>query len=340
MQEHDQNLGMEFVWWMGVVEDRQDPQKAGRYRVRIIGAHTENKSDLPSEQLPWAQTLVSVNVALKEGDFVMGFYVDGHDAQVPVIMGSLHGVPAELRPASKGFSDPRTAAQLKAAPKPPKSLRVSSGPVSITEGTGQRNPHPLNESTVSRMARNEKTSLTPIQFKKNTITSGVPTAGGGSWSEPTTPYAAQYPYNHVIETEAGHLIELDDTPGAERLHIYHRSGTFDEVHPDGTKVSRVHATHYEIVLGDKNIVVHGDVNITASGAINLKAGGDLVLEAAGDVNISALGQIKTQGTTQSHVASGPMDLSGIPMNLNGPGVVSGTPPTPVTVVTAGSITLE
>ena len=43
-----------FIWWVGVVEDRQDPLKLGRCRVRCIGWHAEDKMRLPTEHLPWA----------------------------------------------------------------------------------------------------------------------------------------------------------------------------------------------------------------------------------------------------------------------------------------------
>lgn len=70
---------------------------------------------------------------------------------------------------------------------------------------------------------------------------------GGVFKEPPTPYGAQYPYNHVRESEpspgrdvsnedppknCGHIEEWDDTPGAERLYRQHKSGTFEEIHPD------------------------------------------------------------------------------------------------------------
>ena len=38
-----------FLWFVGVVEDRGDPQKAGRVRVRAVGHHTSNKEKLPTD---------------------------------------------------------------------------------------------------------------------------------------------------------------------------------------------------------------------------------------------------------------------------------------------------
>ena len=78
----------------------------------------------------------------------------------------------------------------------------------------------------------------------------------GFWDEPDPKsikkYAAVYtsgvyPYNHVHESESGHIHEMDDTPGGERLFTQHKSGTFEEIHPTGTKVVKVIGDNYEIV---------------------------------------------------------------------------------------------
>lgn len=179
-----------------------------------------------------------------------------------------------------------------------------------------RYPSRLGEPTFSRLARNEKISQTPIQSKKNSV-STASIAGGGSWSEPATKYAAVYPYNRVMETESGHILEFDDTPGAERIHIYHRSGTFDEYHPDGSKVTRINKDAYEIVVSDKNVYVKGSLNITADQDITLKAGQSITIEAGTDVKIKAGATFSSEaGATQEHKSGGPMTLKGIPMNLN------------------------
>jgi hypothetical protein len=320
----DTNIGSQFVWWTGVVESRQDPKKVGRCRVRIVGSHTDLKSVIPTADLPWAHPLIPLNdnasLQIKEGDYVVGFYLDGQDSQVPIIMGILPGIPVALPAATEGFADPRTGAELSSAPRQPGASR------------GVRYPSRLNESTLSRLARNEKISQTPIQSKKTGVARAVPTAGPGTWSEPATDYAAVYPYNRVMETESGHILEFDDTPGAERIHIYHRSGTFEEVQADGTKVTRIKADAYEVVVGEKNIYINGDCNITAQNDINIKAGMNVKIEAGANIILNATGAITTQGALQSHTAAGPMSLTGIPMNLNGPPGVILPPPLPVVVV--------
>jgi hypothetical protein len=52
-------------------------------------------------------------------------------------------------------------------------------------------------------------------------------------------FAARYPYNRMYETESGHIFEIDNTPGKERLRAKHTSGTDIEVSPNGDTVSRI-----------------------------------------------------------------------------------------------------
>lgn len=88
-------LGMsEFIWWMGVIEDRIDPLSMGRCRVRIMGQHSDNKSLVPTDTLPWATPLFPINNSMNwstplVGDWVVGFFMDGQNAQFPVMMGVL-----------------------------------------------------------------------------------------------------------------------------------------------------------------------------------------------------------------------------------------------------------
>ena len=56
--------------------------------------------------------------------------------------------------------------------------------------------------------------------------------------EPKTAYNAQYPLNNVYQSAGGHVIEIDDTPASERIHVYHSSGSYIEMGPNGDIISR------------------------------------------------------------------------------------------------------
>ena len=86
-----------FIWFTGIVEGRSDPAMVGRIKVRIIGWHDENKNIVPTDALPWAQVLMPVTgqrqfSVPKEGEWVMGFFQDGANGQMPVIIGVYPGI--------------------------------------------------------------------------------------------------------------------------------------------------------------------------------------------------------------------------------------------------------
>lgn len=89
-----------FVWWIGIVEDRTDPLQMGRCRVRIFGYHTDNKTDLPTSDLPWAipvQPITSAAtsgigntpIGVLPGTWVVGFFLDGNEKQQPAMFGTI-----------------------------------------------------------------------------------------------------------------------------------------------------------------------------------------------------------------------------------------------------------
>lgn len=86
-----------YVWWTGVIVDRKDPANVGRCKVRIFGWHDDNETKLPVKDLPWAQVLLPVNnskaISLpKEGEWVSGYFLDGNNGQMPVIVGVFPGI--------------------------------------------------------------------------------------------------------------------------------------------------------------------------------------------------------------------------------------------------------
>lgn len=255
----------EFVWWTGVVENRTDPKKLGRLKVRIVGYHSPCCKDIPRKDLFWATVVQPITSAaisgvgtsptgIVEGTWVVGFFMDGHEAQQPVIMGSIGGIPSEKDPG-KGFNDPN----------------------------GVYPKYPLGEQDTNRLARNEKISETIVAKKKGDLDT-ADIAFGGQWTERPTPYAAAYPFNHVRESESGHIEEFDDTGGAERYHIYHKKGSFKEIHPDGSQVNKVVKDNFEIVYGDDYVHVRGNCKVTVDGNADILVKGNLNLEVKGNKN--------------------------------------------------------
>ncbi len=109
-------IGGSFIWWLGQIADNsswrnneepgkfenatQVPGFGKRYKVRIIGVHDKEEEQIKSDQLPWATIMYPVTAGggqggsfqtanLRQGMFVFGFWMDGQDMQVPIIMGVL-----------------------------------------------------------------------------------------------------------------------------------------------------------------------------------------------------------------------------------------------------------
>ncbi len=262
-----------FIWWIGFVESRQDPLKLGRLKVRCVGWNADNKMQLPTDALPWAQVAFPVNntntYAPKEGDMCIGFFMDGENTQQPVVLGVFSSIPLKSANIQEAFSDPRGASELANAPRTPqsKTYKTDGTGIEITESSRAQNyPLNLDEPTTSRIARNDSDTITKtyIQERKDNVVTGVETFNS-TWDEPETKYDAVYPYNNVMETESGHIVEYDDTPGKERIHIAHRNGSFTEWYPDGDRVEKITKDNYSIVMKDDNVYIMGKCNITVQG---------------------------------------------------------------------------
>ncbi len=116
----------------------------------------------------------------------------------------------------------------------------------------------------------------------NEIARGVSNLDKGTQGlEPASQYGAQYPFNKTITTEGGHVIEYDDTPGAERLHFYHRTGTYSEFNPDGSYVHRTVGDDFDIVVQDKTLFVGGNLKIVADGNADIQVVGDVTVQSEG-----------------------------------------------------------
>ena len=267
---NDKFLGFNgFIWFVGVVEARNDPTYTGRLKVRALGHHTGDKEILPTADLPWAHVMLPVTAAgitglgqspsgLVEGSWVLGYFRDGNTRQEPVIMGSLPGRPSELANTSKGFYDPNGV-----YPKYKNEPDTNRLAVNLNDGTTETNPH--LSLTLRRSTR--ITGVATADFNPVTAADGSAIAGsdGDTFDQPTIPFAAVYPRNHVYESESGHIQEYDDTPDNERIHERHRTGTSYEIDKDGNKVEIIKGESYRLLSNKEQVQIQGDSDISIDG---------------------------------------------------------------------------
>ena len=291
-----------FCWFQGVIEDRDDPLQMGRVKIRCLGYHTENKQDLPTGDLPWATPITPITSASVTGigdtplgpvtgTWVVGFFRDGIDAQQPVYFGTIASMPTSEANVQEGFNDP-------------------SGTYPLQDL--------LNEPDTNRLARGEVENTIVESKRENLDEMSVPGGGGSkeTLTEPETPYNAQYPTNKVFQSETGHIREVDDTPGSERLHTYHRAGTFEEIHPDGSRVNKIVGDNYSVVVRDNNVHIQGTVNIDIDGDSNISVGGNANIVVDQNIDMNAKGNIDIVADGQLFLKGANVKVSGSPIDLN------------------------
>ena len=256
------NINGEFVWWMGVVEDINDPEIIGRARTRIMGYHTADKQVLPTNALPWAHPIFPITSAankgkgqtvpgLLPGSHVFGFFLDGMDAQQPVIVGVVPGINTEENDPTVGFNSPDAYTY--------ESQQLYEGKPDT------------NLLAYENFADASDPSIHPLKLKNDLKMEGVETALGEEWNEPDSPADPSWPNNKVYESLAGHVIEVDDSSASQRIHVMHNSGAYIEFQPGGQLVVKTAGPEYHITLGDNKMYVRGSLDLTAEGNVNIKA---------------------------------------------------------------------
>ena len=342
-----------FQYFFGVVEDRQDPLKMGRVRVRAFGVHTEDRSKIPTESLPWATPIMPYTSASisgigesptgpVEGTWVFGFFVDGKQLQQPMIMGTLAGAPEAYN--DLGFNDPNKVYPKIEIPGESDVNRLARGDAirasTIEAPSVRAGENILAHKKKHRVLKIPKAGPPGVESdpgkkdgEASTIKDGPPPGYNSetyysrrTWNEPNPRYGGQeegeksnrayqkfmfgeesiYPLNHVKVTESGHVFEVDDSPNAERIAQYHAAGTFYEIQPNGTRVTKVVGDDYEMIMHDKNMVVKGNVSITVQGSdvrLLVQAdgdsgpgakGGNMFIETDGDLNLNVRGDMTTK----------------------------------------------
>ena len=277
-----------FSWFIGVVEDRNDPKKASRVRVRCLGYHTTDIQEIPTEDLPWATVMMPVTAGansgigmsphfLIEGTWVVGFFRDPAK-QEPVIMGALPGMnttsPSEFTIASSsetggqskggGFKDPNG--------KYPTELYLDIADTNLL----------AQESFDTHASKSVYDAM-----------DSWATASGSAEQPASTQSSAKYPTNHVFETESGHYEEFDDTAGNERIHLFHKKGTFIEIDSAGNVIIKTVGNVTNIVAGNMDTYVKGNYSVSAGGNIDIYAKGNLTEKVDGNVKITVKGNVES-----------------------------------------------
>ena len=245
-------------------------------------------------------------------------------------------LPADKQDDTKGFKDPNSVYPHRSSVNKPDTNPLATGVNSPQIGKSPKSSSGNRETLsagASPAARN-------ASRKREVQTAG---RNGVTWAQPESPYNAQYPFNKVFGSEAGHAIEIDDTPGSERLNWAHRSGTFDEIGPNGTKVTKIVGDGYTIldkngyiliegianvhVAGNCNVIIMSDTNLTMHGKVSMdfhndvdvniagrlalsvgdgiyaRNGGSMSLENIGDIDIDAKGNMTTDVTGKFNLTS-------------------------------------
>lgn len=99
--------------------------------------------------------------------------------------------------------------------------------------------------------------------------------------------ASVYPFNQVNETPSGHVIEIDDTPGGERVLIKHETGAGIELKPDGSLIINSRRNTVQVSSGDQKVVIGGNGEITYEGSLTLNVTGDYNVNVGGNYNVNA-----------------------------------------------------
>ena len=145
MNKDNVNINSDF--WVGIVEDNSnDPMKIGQCRIRIIGTHSFDGTELPTEALPWAIPTIPLNgsktISVPNiGDWVFGYFLDGKNKQMPVILGIMPGLTNKTSYVKLTGQQQREYLQkIAVEPLPVKTMNTNDGVVSGETATQQGEP--------------------------------------------------------------------------------------------------------------------------------------------------------------------------------------------------------
>ena len=270
LRQDDQFVGGQFDWFIGVVEDTNDPKKLNRVKVRCFGYHTDDKAEVKTEDLPFATVMmpttsasvegIGQNHQLLSGSWVVGFFRDGPSAQDPIILGSIMSFTEKARDTSLGFSGTFGNKEgISDVPLEVDDLNANQ----VTKTVGGHLFELDNTVGEERINMTHGQNLSSIEIDKDGITQVLST-------------------NH----DNTHILTLN--PRLNTINLLHDSGTRIDISSEGT-----------VSINAVNDIVNIDGNTTITGKLHVTE------EQTNDKTIVAQGTITDSGATlASHTHPG------------------------------------
>ena len=287
-------------FFIGVVENNDDRSFEGKVQVRAFGIHGTH-NDINTKDLPWAICTSSNDGSTFTppplNSFVYGMFLDGRMAQHPLILGIIPGkYNEEMDPIQDGYGViAEKDGDLLGGTYAPRQFNAGGGPDKLA--TSEK----LLETYLLAMAANR------VHDQKIADTDET-------WSEPPPAYAAKYPYNKVIKTSR-HSIEIDDSPGAERIMIHHNAGSYIQIDAKGSVTERAEADRYEVNIGTKHessghsvVTINGNAHVYVKGNKTEEVEGDYKLLVHGNAEFGVGGQMNLNGGEQVQLRGGDVKL--------------------------------
>ena len=299
-----------LLYFVGVVEANNDLTNNGRVKVRAFGIHPPRNSEVdadnvPTDHLPWATVLdgsygqspVIPNV----GEWVFGFFIDGNEAQQPMIMGRLPGQHLQM-PAGSG--EPGEDGYL-----PPEAVNAFGKP------------------DLHRYQGGEGASQGQTLAQRVFANTDVPQADGGTFSEPPIMMPQNNFNNRVIKGADGdNFIVLGsgkDGSGSDYFLISHSSGSVFQIDPNGTIFVKAYGDKYNTTQGVESTYVRGSSHSTIDEDYTLKVGkkgkisinGRLDIECT-DFNVRAARNINLDAGIKVNVSGGGVGLFATADDIN------------------------
>lgn len=263
------------LFFIGIVENNIDPRYESRVQVRAFGVHG-TKDQIPTEDLPWALVVAgnyNMNSLPQQNHWVFGVFLDGRDAQQPLILGTIPTFMSDtLDPERDGIGEhPKNEDE--------KVQSADSAP----ERVGQAACHPLATGEHPEEGHPLEHMMNCIRDVKVASNPNAPNKDFSSWSETATAYNTKYPHNNVYcSPDNKTTVELDSTPGAERLMIWHR-GSYIQVDSNGTRTDKSYGDHQEVNDRNNMVYIGGRSSVTIMGDSHVYVDGNKIEEINGDL---------------------------------------------------------